>query len=83
MRHLTVGATCIGGGSKNVCTGVWRQITPVVEQTKCVKCGICAEFCPDCAIAVDENGAHIDMFYCKGCGICMNECRVEAITMEV
>ncbi|WP_130862616.1 4Fe-4S binding protein [Bacilliculturomica massiliensis] len=80
---LSVGGTCFAGGSKANNTGVWRQTAPVVDLAKCVKCKICVDYCPDCAIAVDEEGCKIDMFYCKGCGICSNECPAGAIRMEV
>jgi pyruvate ferredoxin oxidoreductase delta subunit len=33
------------------------------------------------AIAFDEKDIDIDYDYCKGCGICANECPVDAIKM--
>lgn len=80
---LSVGATCKAGGSKANNTGVWRQVTPVVDGEKCISCKLCVDYCPDCAIEVDGEGCKIDLFYCKGCGICAHECPVKAIGMEV
>ncbi len=63
-------------------TGDWRTFMPVVDDAKCVKCYICWKFCPEPAIFIREDGyVGIDYDYCKGCGICANECPTKAITM--
>ncbi len=62
----------------------WRTFRPVVDSSKCIKCGICEKFCPEGIIDIDpEKGAQVDYDYCKGCGICANECPVKAIKMEL
>jgi len=50
----------------------------------CTECGNCYIFCPECAIKSDPGGyGYIaDMEYCKGCGICVNECPRGAMRME-
>jgi pyruvate ferredoxin oxidoreductase delta subunit len=35
-------------------------------------------YCPDGAISEDLD---VDLDFCKGCGICANECPKKAITM--
>lgn len=63
-------------------TGSWRQERPLVNTEKCVRCGICAMYCPVDCITVDKAGVipvTIDWHYCKGCGICGNECPRKAI----
>ncbi|MBK6903081.1 MAG: 2-oxoacid:acceptor oxidoreductase family protein [Saprospirales bacterium] len=46
----------------------------------CYNCGNCFNFCPDAAIHLDEDGRlRIDYDYCKGCGICAEECPCNAI----
>jgi pyruvate ferredoxin oxidoreductase delta subunit len=42
-------------------------------------------FCPDGAIHWKPEKADIehDYNYCKGCGICANECPVKAIEMKL
>jgi pyruvate ferredoxin oxidoreductase delta subunit len=35
-------------------------------------------YCPDNAIDTDLN---VDLVFCKGCGICANECPKKAIAM--
>lgn len=62
--------------------GEWRLLTPVIDNDKCTKCGLCALYCPDDAIYKAEGGTFIVKHdYCKGCGICANECPPKAIRM--
>ncbi|MDX1666646.1 MAG: 2-oxoacid:acceptor oxidoreductase family protein [Saprospiraceae bacterium] len=50
----------------------------------CYRCGNCYNFCPDAAVLVDEAGRiRIDYEYCKGCGICVEECPCSAIEFEL
>ena len=62
-------------------TGTWRVFRPIIELDKCIKCWRCWIFCPDASISKGEYPT-IDYIYCKGCGICANECPVKAISME-
>ena len=59
-------------------TGSWRVFRPVVDKEKCNACGLCALYCPDCAI---NDELEIDLNFCKGCGICANVCPKKAIEM--
>lgn len=60
------------------------------EAERCMSCGVCSlcgncyVFCPDGAVRRDEaRGRYVvDYDYCKGCGICHNECPAAAIVME-
>ena len=42
----------------------------------CTFCGLCAEYCPDLSISVDQarQTRLLDYDHCKGCGICAEEC---------
>lgn len=65
-------------------TGTWRFRRPVLTKESCVKCGICATFCPLQCISKDAEGYYVpDFDYCKGCGICVNECPKDAISMQL
>jgi len=66
-------------------TGDWKTYKPVRDPAKCTKCLLCTLFCPDGAIHWDKQKGDIefDMNYCKGCGICANECPTKAITMQL
>jgi 2-oxoacid:acceptor oxidoreductase delta subunit (pyruvate/2-ketoisovalerate family) len=56
----------------------------------CNSCGNCWAFCPDMAVqpAPGVDGANglrryeIDERFCKGCGVCAQECPRGAIVME-
>jgi pyruvate ferredoxin oxidoreductase delta subunit len=68
-------------------TGDWRNKRPVMDPEKClavkqakVTCQICWAYCPDACIA-KGIGPAIDLAYCKGCGICAEECPAGAIVM--
>ncbi len=60
------------------------------EAERCLSCGVCRMcgncylFCPDGTIQLDpeKNRYVIDYDYCKGCGVCENECRTGAITIK-
>jgi pyruvate ferredoxin oxidoreductase delta subunit len=67
--------------SKGAKTGNWRAIRPVVDESACIKCGLCVTYCPDGCVELNEK-VEFDLDYCKGCGICAEECPKEAISME-
>jgi NADPH-dependent glutamate synthase beta subunit-like oxidoreductase len=62
----------------------------VYEAGRCFNCGLCTEcgncyiFCPDFSIKKDPDGYgySVDLDYCKGCGICVQECPRGAMKME-
>jgi len=65
-------------------TGSWRLTRPVVSYDKCIKCGTCQIYCPTDVIRIRqdiETCVMIDMYYCKGCGICSNVCPKKCIEM--
>jgi len=50
----------------------------IIDESKCVKCGLCREKCGFDAIAEDFK---INPFACEGCGVCVIVCPVNAITL--
>lgn len=58
------------------------------EAARCLSCGVCFEcdncwhFCPDAAVIKKTGSYEIDYDYCKGCGICAQECPCGHIDME-
>ena len=69
-------------------TGTWSNLKPIIDESKCIPaktgkeaCFICWLFCPEACIS-RIIPPKIDFDYCKGCGICMEECPVKAIKME-
>lgn len=59
-------------------TGSWRSQRPIIHEENCISCMICWKFCPDVAITA-ESPPKIDYVYCKGCGICAEECPQKCI----
>jgi pyruvate ferredoxin oxidoreductase delta subunit len=69
-------------------TGNWSKYKPIIDLEKCIPaksgknaCFNCWLYCPE-AVVTRTIPPEIDFTYCKGCGICMEECPVNAITME-
>ena len=64
-------------------TGSWKSFRPVIDEKKCIHCGMCTAYCPDNAIPF-KNGKRgkVNLDYCKGCGICSSVCPVKAIEMK-
>lgn len=62
-------------------TGSWRTERPVVDEEKCIYCGLCALYCPtQCMINMEDHFVPNPEF-CKGCGTCAKECPGKAISM--
>ena len=82
-KDMTLGSIVSEPGSASQYeTGGWRSQRPIIENSKCNKCGLCYIFCPDAAIDMETAGyPTVNLFYCKGCGICAKECPRTAITM--
>ena len=51
-----------------------------VDAERCVACGICADQCPEGAIAIDKT-AQTDPRRCTGCGRCIDECPQNALSL--
>ena len=70
------------GTAASVATGEWRSNRPVWDSAKCTQCLLCAPYCPDSSIPV-QNGKRLefDFMHCKGCGICVTACPFDAIKM--
>ncbi len=70
------------GSAREYKTGDWRSTRPVWDDSKCNQCWLCWLYCPEAAVYQKEDGyftANLD--YCKGCGICAQECPRDAIKM--
>ena len=65
------------------------EATALFEARRCMSCGNCFQcdncfgVCPDNAVMkVDEaHGYRFDYDFCKGCGLCVQECPCGAIEM--
>ncbi len=91
VKELPLGVACesiitaagpVGPGSfvENK-TGSWKVFRPEYDREECTMCNFCWFYCPEGCIYRKDDHMDFDMDYCKGCGICANECPVEAIRM--
>jgi pyruvate ferredoxin oxidoreductase delta subunit len=78
------GRLCKGEGGK---TGTWRHYRPVIDHSLCTpsknkrpSCFLCWLYCPE-GVVSRTIPVTIDYDYCKGCGICAEECPAKAIRM--
>lgn len=87
-RHFKVltSASTAGPGDAGR-TGSWRVERPVIDYNRCtpaktgkLACHLCWLYCPDNVVSKTIEPV-IDLEYCKGCGICAEECPGGAIEM--
>ncbi len=70
------------GNAAEYKSGDWRSMRPIWDKDRCIQCGVCYIFCPDAAIyKTEDNYFEADLYYCKGCGICVKECVTGAIRL--
>ncbi len=69
------------GSADSTKTGEWRAFKPLLDKEKCVKCGICQNFCPEGIMGKVGEFPDIDYDYCKGCSVCAQECPFKALQM--
>lgn len=83
-REIPPATIAWGASAREVETGLWRSKRPVLDDKKCISCLKCWLQCPDASIQTDAEGkvAGIDLFFCKGCGVCAEICPVRAISMR-
>jgi 2-oxoacid:acceptor oxidoreductase gamma subunit (pyruvate/2-ketoisovalerate family) len=67
---------------------VWRDKVPVCEDAKCICPGVCISevMCPDgtgfiVRQGLPHQGYRIDTEFCRGCGLCVEVCVGQALTM--
>jgi len=77
-------ALCVGEAGR---TGDWRTARPEIDHARCTpaknnrpSCFICWLYCPE-GVVQRSIPVAIDLEYCKGCGICAEECPNKAIQM--
>jgi heterodisulfide reductase subunit A len=61
-----------------------EPIVASCDESKCIGCALCSEFCPYSAISITKKEkrkkAEIIVAACKGCGVCASYCPTNAIT---
>jgi len=74
IKQLAMGCAARGGKLDQ-----HSDTIPILDQNKCVSCGICVEKCPVDAIEIKEK-ALINPKICVGCAACTVICPVDAIS---
>lgn len=83
-KDLELGSIDYAGRALAYHTGDWRTHRPIWSKEKCIHCLLCWIYCPDSAIMVEDDKIKgIDLRYCKGCGICEQECPPKASAIEI
>jgi ferredoxin len=58
-------------------------VTLVLDEGKCIGCGMCLLVCPHAVLSKSNGKAHIAYRdACMECGACATNCPVEAITVQ-
>ncbi len=61
----------------------WRAFKPVIDYSKCIKCGLCWLHCPDSAYDINKEGFPVcNGKVCKGCLLCVEICPMKCISVE-
>ncbi len=79
-EDMPFGSSGAAGQLTSVNSG-FRTFMPHVDPNKCIMCLFCWVYCPEGAVDKENGKIEFDADYCKGCGICANECPKKAITM--
>ena len=76
------GAILDAGNAVDFKTGDWRAMRPIWYKDKCKHCLFCWAVCPDMSImAKDGKVIEFDYDHCKGCGVCVDQCKFEALEL--
>lgn len=55
---------------------------PVVDDNKCIKCGVCMTSCVYDALSINDKKLNIDVDKCFGCGLCVTRCPKNALKIS-
>lgn len=82
-EDFPIGGVCVqAGNSVKYITGGWRAQRPIWTKDNCKNCMLCWVVCPDSSIQVkDGEMTGIDYDHCKGCGVCVKECKFGALEL--
>ena len=59
---------------------------PVIDETLCVRCGICYDICPQDCFSFENKEEPPDLQYpreCWHCGVCVIDCPEDAVRLKL
>lgn len=63
--------------------GARKKMIAVLDQDRCINCGLCVDTCPEQAISMRQRYTVVfDSSRCTGCGLCVERCPVGAISLS-
>ncbi|MFW5998363.1 MAG: DUF362 domain-containing protein [Halanaerobiaceae bacterium] len=80
-----------GGTIKNIGMGLGSRsgkqmmhstVAPEINESDCIKCKLCVQYCPESAITINKEDSYIDHEICIGCGECVVTCPTGAISTQ-
>jgi pyruvate ferredoxin oxidoreductase delta subunit len=84
-REVTPGGQVLTPGSSvNYKSGDWSPRQMHWNPETCIDCLFCWSTCPDnCILVEDGKMQGVDVFYCKGCGLCANICPTDPKSLSI
>lgn len=52
------------------------------DESLCIGCGECAEFCQFGALSLSDFITTVDLEACMGCGVCVDKCAQGALALQ-
>ncbi len=82
-KDINTAGVVESGTSEHFHTGDWRSRVPIWQEKNCIQCMNCWAYCPDNAVIVKEGKrAEYNYDFCKGCGVCAEECPISTKTLK-
>lgn len=88
LRRRDIGRVVSVDARRGSFTEVHQGLASAEEARRCLSCGVCnacdrcVTFCPDGVLRRENGHLVFDYDYCKGCGVCVNECSRAAMVMQ-
>lgn len=60
----------------------WNFYEVTLDENKCHLCEVCFKTCPQQVFSLEENELQINLSACTGCGLCVDVCQEEAVTVK-
>jgi ferredoxin len=88
MGMIIIAGVCcflVYASGKQANVTVLKKMVALIDQKKCISCGLCAKGCPNEAISEIEKDKKIilviDPGKCNACGICVQDCPKKAVIL--